>query len=209
MTTSAGDPGTTTPAAAAPRRGRPRSETARRAILAAAANLLIEEPPGAVTMDAVAARAGVSKATIYRWWSSKSRLALDALYAEWASPPGEDRDSGALREDVLGLVLPWVRELRRHPYGRLVAWLLLEAHTDPEFAEAYRERFVEPRRERMRRVLNRAAERGEMAPGTDVELTIDLIYGPLYHRLLHGHQPLNAAAAERLVDGVLAGLTPR
>jgi AcrR family transcriptional regulator len=195
-------------AAAAPRRGRPRSESAHRAILAAAAELLLEQGLGAASMDAVAARAGVSKATIYRWWPSKERLALDALYADWAHIDVAEPDTGTVRGDLLALVGPWVRELSRRPYGRLVAEFVVAAHTDLEFARDYRVRFVEPRRERMRAVFTRAIERDEIAQGTDVEIAVDLIYGALYHRLLHRHAPLTAGAAESVVDTALRGIAP-
>src|SRR3979411_1444402 len=90
------------------RRGRPRSERARLAILQAAADLLLDQGGAQVSMDAVADRAGVSKATIYRWWPSRERLALEAL-TEWASAGSPPRDTGTLRGDLLALVRPWVR----------------------------------------------------------------------------------------------------
>jgi AcrR family transcriptional regulator len=189
------------------RRGRPRSENAHRAILAAVTELVLQQGLGAVSMDAVAARAGVSKATIYRWWPSKQRLALDALYGDWAHIDVAEPNTGSLRGDLLAIVGPWVRELRRRPYGRLVAEFVVEAHADPEFGREYRERFVEPRRARMRAVLIRALEAGDIAPGTDVEVALDLIYGALYHRLLHRHAPLTVDAAQRVVDTALVGLT--
>src|SRR3954447_24587005 len=92
-----------------PRRGRPRSEKAREAILGAAAELLLARGLGAVSMDAVAERAGVSKATIYRWWPTKEMLALDALYHEWAAVRPRARETGSLRGDLLSLLRPWVR----------------------------------------------------------------------------------------------------
>ena len=193
------------PTAATPRRGRPRSEKARNAILEAAAELLLLHGLGAMSMDAVAERAGVSKATIYRWWPSKEMLALDALLA-WAAASAPPRDTGSLRGDLLALVRPWVREIRRQPFGRVIAALVTEAQSDPQFAEAYRTRFVEPRREAMRAAFARAAERGEVPAGLDVEVAVDLIYGPLYHRLLHGHAPLTARFAENVVDMALAGI---
>src|SRR6202142_4666186 len=96
-----------TPEASTPaqQRGRPRSEKARDAILAAAAELLLARGLGAVSMDAVAEQAGVSKATIYRWWPTKETLALDALYHEWSAVPAP-RDTGSLRGDLLSLLLP-------------------------------------------------------------------------------------------------------
>jgi hypothetical protein len=87
-----------------------------------------------------------------------------------------------------------------------VAALITEARTDPQFAEQYRARFVEPRREPARALFRRAIERGEIPPDTDVELALDLLYGPIYHRLLHGHAPLSDRFVEAVVDPALAGL---
>lgn len=193
-------------AATAPQRGRPRSEKARGAILEAAAELLLEKGLAAVSMDAVAARAGVSKATIYRWWPTKETLALDALYHEWAAVPSP-RDTGSLRGDLLSLLRPWARLASRRPYGRAIAALLTEAQTDPTFAREYRTRFVEPRRDQARPILQRAIERGDLPATTNIELVLDLLYGPLYHRLLHGHAPLDDRFLRDLIDTVLAGLT--
>ena len=198
---------TTDAATGAPRRGRPRSEKARESILNASAELLLARGLGAVSMDAVAERAGVSKATIYRWWPTKETLALDALYHEWAATRPRGRETGSLREDLLSLLRPWVRLLGKRPYGRVIAALIAEAQADPAFAEQYRERFVEPRRDQARPILTRAIERGELPATTDVELALDLLYGPLYHRLLHGHAPLSERFLRQLVDTVLAGLT--
>ena len=191
----------------APHRGRPRSETARQAVLAAATDLLLENGLAAVSMDAVAARAGVSKATIYRWWPTKETLALDALYHEWAAVP-PPRDTGSLRGDLLSLLRPWVRLAGQRPYGRAIAALLTAAQTDPEFAREYRARFVEPRRDQARAVLRRAIERGEIPPSTKVEVALDLLYGPVYHRLLHGHAPLNDRFVRDVIDTTLGGIMP-
>jgi AcrR family transcriptional regulator len=191
-----------------PRRGRPRSERARHAILNAAADLLLLRGLDAVSMDAVAESAGVSKATIYRWWPSKQMLALDALL-DWATAAAPPRDTGSLRGDVLALVRPWVREIRRRPFGRVIAAFVNEAQSDPEFADAYRTRFVEPRREAMRAVLARAAERGEVPVELDVEVALDLIYGAVYHRLLHGHAALTEHFAREVVDLALNGILTR
>src|ERR1039458_10796037 len=90
----------------APTRGRPRSERARKAILEAAAELLLARGLSAVSMDAVAEQAGVSKATIYRWWPTKETLALDVLYTEWAAARPHPRDTGTLRGGLLALFWP-------------------------------------------------------------------------------------------------------
>jgi AcrR family transcriptional regulator len=193
------------PAGTTRRPGRPRSERARRAILQAAADLLLDEGPARVSMDAVAARAGVSKATIYRWWPSKELLAVDAL-VEWAAGGRPARDTGSLRGDLLALVQPWVREIRRRPFGRVIADLVSQAQSDPEFARVYRTHFVEQRRVPMRAAFERAIARGEVRDDLDLEVALDLIYGPLYHRLLHGHEPLTARFAQDVVDLALAGI---
>jgi AcrR family transcriptional regulator len=188
------------------KRGRPRSETRRTAILEAAFALLAERGLGATSMDAVAERAGVSKATIYRWWPSKELLALDALYADWDVTGAEPRDTGTLTGDLLALVRPWVRQVTTGPSARVLVALLGRVQRDPEFAQAYRERFIEPRREGTRVVLARARMRGELAAGVDLEVAVDMLWGPLYHRLLHGHAALSERFARRVVGMVVAGV---
>jgi AcrR family transcriptional regulator len=191
--------------AAAPR-GRPRSETARRAVLAAAAELLLARGLSAVSMDAVAERAGVSKATIYRWWPTKETLALDALYTEWAAASPPPADTGSLRGDLLSLLRPWARLASGRPYGRVIAALLTEAQTDPAFSGEYRRRVLEPRRDRARAIFARAVARGEIPDDTKTEVALDLLYGPLYHRLLHGHAPLDDRFVEEVIDMALTGI---
>jgi AcrR family transcriptional regulator len=195
--------------AAARGRGRPRSEKAQKAILAAAIDLLLEHGLHAMSMDAVAERAGVSKATIYRWWPSKELLALDALATEWqVTAPDATRDTGSLRGDLLARLRPWLRQLRDKPYGRVVAGLVATAQADAEFAELYLERFVRSRRDAMRPVLLRAIDRGEIPANIDLEVALDLIYGPIYHRMLHGHAPLDERFARNVVDTIISGIAP-
>ena len=187
--------------------GRPRSEKARAAILAATTDLLLAHGLAAVSMDTVAERAGVSKATIYRWWPSKELLALDALYEESAASQPRRPDTGTLRGDLLALLQPWARLVTGRPYGRLIAALVTRAQTDPAFGQQYRARFVQPRRDEARAILRRAIGRGEIPAGTRTEVALDLLYGPLYHRLLHGHAPLDDEFVADVVDTTLAGLS--
>jgi AcrR family transcriptional regulator len=194
-------------AEAAPR-GRPRSEKAHQAILDAAAELLLARGLSDVSMEAVAERAGVSKATIYRWWPTKETLALDALYTKWAEARPQSRDTGSLRGDLLALLRPWARLASSRPYGRVIAALITEAQTDPVFAAEYRRRVVEPRRDQARAIFRRAIERGEIPPDTSIEVAVDLLYGPLYHRLLHGHAPLNDRFTQDVIDMALSGIQP-
>jgi AcrR family transcriptional regulator len=191
--------------ATAPRHGRPRSEKARQAILHAAAELLVDHGLDAVSMDTVAEQAGVSKATIYRWWPTKETLALDALLNEWSGDP-DDPDTGTLNGDLLALLHPWARLVVSRPYARVIAALLTKAHSDPAFAEDYVAHLITPRRDRARPAFDRAIERGEIAPDAPVEVTLDLVYGGLYHRLLHGHAALDQAFVDDVVDLALHGI---
>jgi AcrR family transcriptional regulator len=189
-----------------PQRGRPRSEKARTAILDAAAELLLAHGLSAVSMDAVAEKAGVSKATIYRWWPTKETLALDALYTEWAGAGPAPRNTGTLRGDLLSLLRPWARLAGERSQSRVIAALLSEAHSDPAFAEEYRRRILEPRREVARDVFLRAVDRGEIAPDTKIEVALDVVYGPIYHRLLQGHAKLSDRFVQDVVDMALRGI---
>jgi AcrR family transcriptional regulator len=207
---SSGHNGRPRPAAAlaepAPR-GRPRSARAHEAILKAAAGLLLERGLDAVSMDAVAARAGVSKATIYRWWPTKESLALDALYTEWSAAVPAPMDTGSLRGDLLELLSAWAQLVGTdQPYAQVIAALLAKARTDPAFAAEYQQRVVQPRRDQARAIFGRAIERGEIPPGLDLEVALDLIYGPLYHRLLQGHAPLDDAFVQAAIDLALTGI---
>ncbi|WP_194916441.1 TetR/AcrR family transcriptional regulator [Catenulispora rubra] len=194
------------PASDAPQRGRPRSHRAHQAILAAASDLLLTRGLSAVSMDTVAERAGVSKATIYRWWPTKESLALDALFTEWSAVQPTVRDTGSLRSDLVSLIRPWARLVASRPYGPVIAQLIAAAQADPVFAVEYRQRFVEPRRELARAALQRAVERGEIPAGTRMEVALDLIYGPIYHRLLHGHGPVNDRFVKEAIDMALDGI---
>jgi AcrR family transcriptional regulator len=187
-------------------RGRPRSARAHAAVLRAATRLLLEHGLGAVSMDAVAARAGVSKATIYRWWPTKETLALDALYTEWTAAAPVPRNTGSLRGDLIELLSPWARLVSAQPYARVIAALLAKARADPSFAAEYRQRVIEPRRDQAREIFGRAMERGEVPAGLNLEVALDLIYGPLYLRLLQGHAPLDDGFVRAAIDLALAGI---
>jgi AcrR family transcriptional regulator len=155
-------------------------------------------------VGAVAARAGVSKATIYRRWRTKELLALDALFHAWAATHGPARVTGGLQADLFSLLRPWVQLLRKRPYGPVIAALIAEAQTNAGFAAEYRTRFDGPRREQARAIFGRAIERGEAAAGTDVELALDLLYGPIYHRLFHGNAPLDEPFLRAVVESAVA-----
>jgi rhodanese-related sulfurtransferase len=112
-----------------------------------------------------------------------------------------------LRVDLYSLLRPWIRLLNEKPYGRVLAAVIAKLQTDERFAEEYRTRFLDRRRELAREIMQRAIESGEIAAGTNVELALDLLYGPVYHRLLHGHAPLDEPFLRGVVETVVYGLT--
>ncbi len=186
--------------------GRPRSEAARRAILRAAGDLLARDGFADVTVEAIAAEAGVGKATIYRWWPGKAAVVLDAFLAA-AGPCAPFPDTGCLEEDLRGQMRALAQALGGRA-GTVLRGVLAEAQSDPEAAEAFRTRYLAPRRTETRRVLDRAQARGQLCPHADLETAADALYGPLYFRLTAGHAPLDAAFVDSLLALVFHGLRP-
>ena len=150
------------PGGAAPR-GRPRSQEADRAILAAAVELLAERGLAAMSIEEVAARAGVGKTTIYRRWPSKGLLALDAFVNSFREEQPQP-DTGTLRGDMLSALHAWVRAVTQTPMGPMLTGLIAEAQHDTELRGAWRDRVLEPLRTQHRIMLDRAIARGEIAP---------------------------------------------
>jgi AcrR family transcriptional regulator len=188
-----------------PRRGRPRSEQADRAILAAAADLLAERGLAGMSIEEVASRAGVGKATIYRRWTSRGTLALDAFLAEFQSQLPLP-DTGSLHDDLLAALRNWIRSVTRTSAGPALAGLIAEAQLDPGLATAWRERVFGHLRAQQKIMLDRAVARGEISAKTDYDVVLDLMFGAAYHRLLNGHRPLTDHFARRVVDLIMAGL---
>lgn len=183
--------------------GRPRSERTEKAILAAASQLLAESGLAAMTIEGVAERAGVGKASIYRRWPSRGALAIDATLGDYlAGQP--TRDTGGLEGDLLATARDWIRTVKRQPWGRTLKGLIAEVLHDPSLAGAWRERFVERVRQPRRPIVERAVARGEVPTGSDPELIMDLLYGPLYHRYLNGHLPLDDSFAKGVARMVAA-----
>jgi AcrR family transcriptional regulator len=187
------------------RRGRPRSEQADQAILAAAADVLAERGFGGMSIEEVASRAGVGKATIYRRWTSRGALALDAFLVQFRSQQPLPQ-TGSLRGDLLAALRAWIRSVTRTSVGPTLAGLIAEAQRDPELAAAWRAQVVERLRSQHRIMLDRAVERGEIPADTDYEVVLDLLFGAAYHRLLQGHQPLTDKFARQVVDLVIAAI---
>jgi AcrR family transcriptional regulator len=198
--TGAGAPGTGAP------RGRPRSAEADRAILTATLELLAERGLDAMSIEEVAARAGVGKTTIYRRWPSKGLLALDAFVISFrAEQPLPD--TGTLRGDLLSALHAWVRTVTQTAMGPMLTGLIAEAQHDPELRGAWRDRVIEPLRAQHRIMLDRAIDRGEIAVSVDKDVVLDLFFGAAEHRLLLGHLPMTGEFIGTVVDVILAGIT--
>ncbi len=175
-------------------------------MLDAALNLFRERGYAGLTVDSIAGRAGVSKATIYRWWSNKAAILIEAFLAS-VEPHIGFTDTGSLREDLVAQTSSLALVLGDPHLGALVVALLGEAKSDPDLATAFRDGWQSPRRAAGLDVVNRAKARGEIDLDADSELVLDGVYGPLYLRLLFGHAPLDADSLRRLVDQVLDGIT--
>lgn len=187
--------------------GRPRSERVHRAILRATNELLAERGFADLTMDDVAERAGVSKATIYRRWPSKGTLVFEAFGADFLARQTVP-DTGNLKDDLMTRMRRWVRIVNGTVTGRTLKALLAEIQRDDELAVLWRDYFTKPVRQVAKAVVERAVERGEISQRTDPDVLLDLLYGPMYHRLLQGHLPLNDRFVQAIVNTVLAGIQP-
>jgi AcrR family transcriptional regulator len=188
------------------KRGRPRSEAARRAILGAANALLARDGFQAVTVEAIAAEAGVGKATVYRWWPCKAAVLMDAFLAV-NGPCPRSPDTGCLRED-LRRQIGGLAEALNGPFGTILAGIVAEAQADPDAAAAFRALYLAPRRAEAKQALARGQARGEIRAGADLDAATDALYGPLLFRLLTGHAPLTPCFANSLIALVLDGLRP-
>ncbi len=158
----------------------------------------------ALTMEDVASLAKVGKTSIYRRWPSKGALVLDALLEEFLflQPP---IDTGDLTTDLTAALKAWVDAVAGTATGRTLVALIAETLTDPELALAWRERFMNSARNQHRLMIERAIARGEISKDSDVDVLMDMLYGPAYHRLLQGHLPLSEHFIEQVVAVVVGG----
>jgi AcrR family transcriptional regulator len=183
--------------------GRPRSEHCRKAILRSTLKLLQESGFSNLSIEAIAADADVSKATVYRWWPNKAALVADAFFSS-AEQELTFPDTGSVRSDM-SLQMKQLVRVFRGKRGRIVAALIGGGQSDPELIEAYRELFLKPRRRQAYKTLQRGIDRGELPQGLDMDLMLDSLYGPIYMRFLIGHDTLTEDFVEQLCDVVLSG----
>lgn len=162
------------------KRGRPRNNEAKIAILAASYGLLLEAGFGAGTVEKIAERAKVSKATIYKWWPNKAAVVIDG-YLSAASARLPLPDTGSVKKDIvihaMGLAI-----ILRSPEGKVIIELIGEGQVDAGLAEAYRTRFFAPRRQEGRQLIERGIARGELKADLDIGCTLDLLYGPIFYK---------------------------
>ncbi len=179
-----------------PHTGRRRNEAARDAILDATFRLL--SAPGAepLTIDVIAAEAGVGRQTIYRWWPSKGAVVADALvrHAQAVVP---ERDTGSFAGDLEAFLADSFAGLADDGYAARLRQIVAEAQHDENVARILAD-FTAIRRAALRALLKRGKDAGELPPGADLDMLVDMAYGVLYYRLLVGHAPLDEKAASSL-----------
>lgn len=186
-----------------PARGRPRSETARRAVLDAALRLCQSGGYQALTIKGIAETAGVGRQTVYRWWPAKQDILIDALRdlglrkAEHLDP-----DTGHTLRDVQAL-LTATFALTDRLTGKALIGLMADAQHDPALSLRLQSTVIGPRRQALRDMLARGVERGELSDtGTDLDLLVDFAFGTMWYRLISHHAPVDTALAERITGAV-------
>jgi AcrR family transcriptional regulator len=183
-----------------------RSALARRAVLDAARALVQEQGYLAATIEAIAARSGVAKTTIYRGWPSRPYLFLDLLLelaAETAPPPHGKDPLKALRREHREVALA-----TEALTGRLLVWLLGEAEHDPGFHRTLMQRIFHPRRQATAEVIRRAQEAGAMRSDVPPLVVVDLLFGPLFYRKLVRRERVTASFTEQVFHNAMLGLRP-
>lgn len=191
-------------AATQARLGRPRSVKAHNAVLAATTELLAEGGYPAATVDAISQRSGVSKATIYKHWPSRTAVAAEAFGLQMATavptPHTDDPRADLVKQ------MHRVNAFYGSPTGRVFAQLLAACVTDPDGAAYFREYFLAHRRTEIAALWSRAVAAGVVNPEIDVEVATDALFGPLVFRLMTGHAELSDANASAMAEAALGGL---
>jgi len=184
--------------------GRPRSEETKKAILTAAYDLLLENGFKVVTVEGIAERAGVSKATIYKWWSNKAAVVLDGFFAATESLL-QVPDTGQVAEDLF-IQVTSLADFITSPKGKVIAELIAEGQFDSNIAGEYRKRYFGPRRLISQQILEKGITRGELRNDIDIELSIDLIFAPIFYRILITGEPVDTAFTKNLIYYALESL---
>lgn len=178
------------------KRGRPRSADARRKALAAARQLLMEDGLGRLSIEAVARAAGIGKPTIYRNWANLQELAMEALIT--VAPAESTPDPDLSPQAALTAQLTRLVQSFSSTRGRQITIALASADPESEFTRAFRNRVILSARAHGRSLIEAAIARGDLSAPQDMETLLDMIYGPLFFRILAGHQPLDSNFADSL-----------
>ncbi len=192
-----------------PSTGRRRNPATRAAILATAFDVVAELGYARLTIEKVAARAGVGKQTIYRWWPNKGALVLDAVL-ERSVGTGESAelpDTGDLEADLTAVLVATVEELADPAFDRALRGLTAAIIEDPELSRAYQDRLEEPMRELKKRRLRRAQQAGQLDADVDLDLAVDLVFAPVAQRWTQRSGDLTPDGARAIVRHALRGLS--
>jgi AcrR family transcriptional regulator len=166
---------------------------------------MLEGGLSAATMEAIAERAGVGKATIYKWWPSRGAVALEGFMVSaadsWSLPEG-----ASAPEALRVLVASAVRLFAGTRAGQLMRSLAADAQSQPEIALALREQWFGPRRAVAAEIIRKGIENGELRADLDLAVTLDLVFAPVYYRLLFGHEQMDEEFAARSIEQVLHGI---
>lgn len=186
-----------------------RSERSRRAILTAAAELVHETGYRKLTIEAIAARAGVGKQTIYRWWPSKGAVVLDGLLAEVSDPDDLSLpDTGDVEADLRLVQRAIVAELADLKLSDTFRTLIIEMQEDPQLAEDMLERLLRPQLAAIADRLSSAQDAGQLRADLALPVAVEMLVGPLYHRWLLRTGPLTDEYADTVTDLALRALAP-
>jgi AcrR family transcriptional regulator len=180
--------------------GRPRSEEARRAILDTAVRLTMRDGYQALTIKRVAEEAGVGRQTIYRWWTTKAALVLEAV-RELAERAGRPTPTGNAEHDLRALLRA---SFRLSPVaGPAISGMMAESTHDPEFAEVLQQGLLAPRRAIVREILEQGQRTGQLGDGVSLDLAVDMVWGTMWYRVLSRHAPVDEALAEELAEAMI------
>lgn len=188
------------------KRGRPPSATARKRVLEAAHDILMAEGFGRLTIEAVAARSGVGKPTIYRTWANAQELAMAALLV---NPLPRTEVEGATAQAALSAQMRGLVTTFASTRGRQITMALAAADPESEFTKAFRNQVILSSRNAGRIILDQALARGEIVSPLDLEALLDMIYGPVFFRLLVGHRPVSPEFGDAIVETALRAVAPR
>jgi AcrR family transcriptional regulator len=189
--------------------GRPRCERAHQAILSSTLDFLEKKENGFadLTIEYVAAEAGVGKATVYRWWPTKAELVADAFASSVTQKLGFP-DTGSARRDLSQQMYQLVKILRSRR-GHILSAIIGAGQSDAVLMCAFRDRFIKPRRAEAYATLRRGIVRGELPANLDLDLMLDALYGPIYMRFLVRHDSLTPDFVDQLCDIVFNGVLTR